>query len=801
MKRKGRSVLTEDMFAEIASLRREIIEKEFSSLNEMQQQAVYQVTGPLLVLAGAGSGKTTVLVNRIANLLRWGSAYETDIVYGQYSDNDIGEMRSAAEGKTRLSDDLAERLSVGRPDPWRILAITFTNKAAGELKERICAKVGDQGLDIWASTFHSACGRILRANASLLGYSSHFTVYDSDDQKRLVKECMKSIGIDEKILPPREVMSVISGAKDEMMTPADFAKFAANDSRLISIHKVYKLYQERLISADAMDFDDMILNTVILFRNNPDVLDKYSSKFKFIMVDEYQDTNLVQYELVRLLSVVHNNICVVGDDDQSIYKFRGATIRNILEFEDSFPGAVTKKLEQNYRSTGNILSAANSVIKNNSQRKDKTLWTDNPKGERIVRFNAYDEHDEARFIANTVLDGAAAGKSYSDYAVLYRMNSQSQVIERAFVRAGIPYRIIGGRRFYERREIRDMIAYLSVISNHNDNVRLKRIINIPKRGIGDKSAANIEEIGNMLGQSMFDVMMHSDEYEALSRSRQNLEDFCSVINDMTELLGSGLAVSEMYDRLVERINYIPFIRRESDHGDEAVENIRELKSSIMRYEEENGDEATLQGFLEEVSLFTDIDTYNTGSGESFVVLMTLHSAKGLEFDSVFIPGMEENTFPGYLSTLSQEEMQEERRLAYVGITRAKRCLYLICSRSRTLFGKTSYNKPSRFLSELPQELVEEKESKRPELSGSAGNRIGNMRRNDMEKSRQISSMPHMTAEKKNYSVGMRVKHRTFGEGMIINMRPMASDTLLEIAFDTVGTKKLMANYANLTIVS
>lgn len=797
---KGSIILTEDVYAELAALRREIIEKEFSDLNDMQQQAVYQATGPLLILAGAGSGKTTVLVNRIANLLRWGSAYETDIVYGQYSDSDIGEIRSAAEGKSRLSDELAEKLSVSRPAPWRILAITFTNKAAGELKERICKKVGDQGLDIWASTFHSACGRILRTNASLLGYSSHFTVYDSDDQKRLIRECMKALRIDEKIIPPREAMNVISSAKDEIMTPAEFAEYAGNDSRLVSIHKVYKLYQERLINADAMDFDDMILNTVLLFRHYPDVLQKYSEQFRYIMVDEYQDTNRVQYELIRMLSEVHNNLCVVGDDDQSIYKFRGATIRNILEFEDDFPSTVTIKLEQNYRSTGNILRSANSVIKNNTARKDKTLWTNNPSGSRIVRFNAYDEHDESRFIVNTILDGVSSGGKYSDYAVLYRMNSQSQVIERALVRAGIPYRIIGGRRFYERREIRDMIAYLSVISNHSDNARLKRIINVPKRGIGDKSISNIEEIGNMLGQSMFETMLHCDEFDVLSRSRQNLEDFCTIINDMAAALETGTPISEMYDKLVEKISYIPFIRRESDHGDEAVENIRELKSSIMRYEQENPDEATLQGFLEEVSLFTDIDTYNTDPDESFVVLMTLHSAKGLEFDTVFIPGMEENTFPSYLSTLSQEEMQEERRLAYVGITRAKHRLYLSCSRSRTLFGKTSYNRPSRFLSELPDELVEEKETKRPEFSGSAGISIGEKRRSDMEKSRQISTMPHMTEDKKEYTIGMRVKHRTFGEGMILNTRPMGSDTLLEIAFDTVGTKKIMANYANLSII-
>ncbi len=792
--------MTDEIYAELAAMRREIIENEFAYLNDMQQQAVYTVTGPLLILAGAGSGKTTVLVNRIANLLRWGKAYETDVVYGEYSDSEIEEIRNAAQNKSKLNDNLAQRLSVSVPAPWQILAITFTNKAAGELKERICKKVGETGLDIWASTFHSACGRILRRYASYLGYTEHFTVYDSDDQKRLIKDCEKSLNIDEKTISARAAMSEISNAKDNMMLPEDFEEYAENDDRLISIAKIYKLYQERLAAADAMDFDDMILNTVILLRNFPVIREKYGSQFRYIMVDEYQDTNHVQYELVRLLSSVHNNLCVVGDDDQSIYKFRGATIKNILEFEDTFENTCTIKLEQNYRSTKNILSAANSVIKNNSSRKDKTLWTDNPSGDKIVRFNAYDEHDESRFIVNTILDGIASGKSYSDYAVLYRMNSQSQNIERSLVRAGVPYRIIGGRRFYERREIRDMIAYLSVISNHNDNARLKRIINIPKRGIGDKSVSQIEEIGSMLGQSMYETIMHSDEFDALMRASAKLKEFSSIIEDMSHELEAGNTVSEMYGKLVERTQYIPFILKESDHGDEAVENIKELKSSIMRYEQENKDEATLQGFLEEVSLFTDIDNYNTGNGESFVVMMTLHSAKGLEFNDVFIPGMEENTFPGYLSQLSEADMQEERRLAYVGITRAKNKLYFSTARSRTLFGKTSYNKPSRFLSELPEGLVEEKETRRPENFGSAAAKNGARRRNDMEQSTLISSMPHMHKTNVSYSIGMRVRHKSFGEGLIIGIRPMASDTLLEIAFDKAGTKKLMANYAALTVI-
>ncbi len=793
--------MNEENYNEIAALRREIIENEFSNLNDMQQRAVYTVTGPLLILAGAGSGKTTVLVNRIANLLRWGSAYETDKVYGYYDENEIEEIRSAARDKTPLREELVQRLSVSAPAPWRILAITFTNKAANELKERICRRVGEAGLDIWASTFHSACGRILRSTAQNIGYSSHFTVYDSDDQKRLVKDCMKVLHIDEKIISVRSAMSEISNAKDNMMDPEAFAEYADTDSRLISISKIYKLYQERLFKADAMDFDDMIFNTVVILRDFPEIREKYGSQFRYIMVDEYQDTNHMQYELVRLLSEVSGNLCVVGDDDQSIYRFRGATIRNILDFEDTFENTTVIKLEQNYRSTKNILESANCVIRNNSARKDKTLWTDNEKGDKIVRFNAYDEYDESRFIINTITEGTEKGFSFGDYAILYRMNSQSQSIERSFVRAGLPYKIIGGRRFYERREIRDMIAYLSVISNHSDNIRLRRIINIPKRGIGEKTISQIEEIGNMLGQSMYETMKRSDEFEALIKSSRKLADFCGIVEDMAELLESGTPVSEMYSQLVERIEYIAFIKKESDHGEEAVENVQELKSSIMRYEQENPDSATLQGFLEEVALFTDLDTYNNDDDSSFVVMMTLHSAKGLEFDNVFIPGMEENTFPSYMASMSEEEMQEERRLAYVGITRAKKRLYLSCSKSRTLFGKTSHNRPSRFLAELPAELVEEKEKTRVGLNGAAGAAKGAKRREDLAQSRTISYQPQRQSNAASYAVGMRVRHKSFGEGLIIDARPMASDTLLEIAFDTSGTKKIMANYANLEILS
>ncbi len=787
---------------EIISLRKTIIENEFSNLNDKQLEAACKIKGALLILAGAGSGKTTVLINRIANILRWGTAYESDTVYWSLTDDEMQEIRDTAKAKTKLRDELVMKLSVDVPYPSNILAITFTNKAANELKERICNKIGENGNSIWASTFHSACGRILRTYGDVLGYDSHFAIYDTDDQKRMVTECMKALNIDEKIIPARKIMSEISNAKNYLRTPDEYERVSGEDSTCQSIAKVYRLYNERLKKSNAMDFDDMIFNTVVLLRDYKDIRENYGRKFRYIMVDEYQDTNYAQYELVRLLSEGSGNICVVGDDDQSIYKFRGATITNILDFEKCFKNTYTVKLEQNYRSTQNILSAANAIIKNNSQRKDKSLWTKAGAGEKIVRYNANDDSEECRFIVNTISDGVEKGNKYSDYAVLYRINSLSQNIERSLVRAGIPYKLIGGRRFYERREVRDMVAYLSIISNHNDDTRLKRIINVPKRGIGEKTINQVEEIGNTLGESMFEVMCRCDEYEALLRSRENFSNFCGLINRLSDDLDSGKLISDVYKDLVESIKYEEFIRHESDHGEEAVENVRELRSSIARYEEEHPEDATLQGFLEEVSLLTDLDRYNSEDGESQVILMTIHSAKGLEFENVIIPAMEENIFPGYRSTLSEEEMQEERRLAYVGITRAKKRVYLICARTRCVFGRTNYNRPSRFLNEIPDEYVDVKEKKRPENFGAAAAVPANKRREDMAKSKVISSgtVQQSGNNAANYTVGMRVKHKNFGEGLIVSQRKMGSDMLLEIAFDKVGTKKLMANYANLEIL-
>ncbi len=783
---------------EIVRLRKAVIEQELSKLNGQQKKAVLALRGPLLILAGAGSGKTTVLVNRVAQILRWGEAYESFELYGEYSDEEIEELKQAAQGKITLSAELADRLSVNKVYPWRILAITFTNKAARELKERISARVGENANDVWASTFHACCTRILRRFGANLGYTPHFTIYDTDDQKRLVRECMKALDISEKILSVKDVMYHISDAKDNMTDTEEFRTEAGEDAMLASVADVYSMYQKRLLAADAMDFDDIIFNTVTLFKKFPEVLDKYTEQFRYIMVDEYQDTNRIQYELVRLLASGHKNLCVVGDDDQSIYKFRGATIRNILDFEDDYDTSRVIKLEQNYRSTKNILSAANSVIANNYERKAKALWTDKSDGDKITVYNAADDRDESSFIANDIKAKVEAGEKYSDFAVLYRMNSQSQGIERAFVHAGIPYKVIGGRRFYERKEIRDMTAYLSVISNSSDSIRLKRIINVPKRGIGEKTINTVEEISNMLGQSMFETMKHSEEFDALFKSSRKLIDFCEMIEGYAAMLGT-MPIHEMYEKLLDGLGYEMYVMKTADYSETAAENVRELATSIAQYEEDEGEEASLQGFLEETALLSDIDSLEEDA--DCALMMTMHSAKGLEFENVYIPGMEENVFPGYQSTLSEHEMQEERRLAYVGITRAKKTLTLINAKSRMVFGHTNRNRPSRFIGEIPDSLKNEKQrvitpAMVPEMNMPSQRSI---RKADIAMSRTITTAA-VNKPVQSYSVGMRVRHKTFGEGTVLDIKPMASDNLLEIAFDTAGTKKLMSKFANLTIL-
>lgn len=736
------------------------MQEKLKKMNPRQLEAVLHTEGPLLILAGAGSGKTTVLINRIAYI---------------------------------IDQSLAK--------PWQILAITFTNKAAGELKERLTAMLGDTGGDVWAATFHSTCARILRRDGDRIGYSSHFTVYDTDDSKRLVKDCQKAVNIDDKMISHKSILSEISHAKDSMLSPADYQAAAGSDFRLAKIGAVYELYQKRLREADAMDFDDLLGNTVELFRQCPDVLEYYQNRFRYIMVDEYQDTNQVQYEFVRLLAGKSKNLCVVGDDDQSIYKFRGATIENIMSFEKSYPNAKVIRLEQNYRSTKNILNAANAVISNNEERKGKTLWTENPEGDKIQIHTSSNEQDEAGFVATTILEQVAKGRKYSDFAVLYRMNSQSNILEKVFVKSGIPYRIIGGHRFYERREIRDMIAYLSVINNPSDEIRLRRIVNQPKRSIGDKTIATASEIAGALGESLLEVLGRADEFDSLRRASVKLKAFYDMMQELIDANDDeSVSLHELYELILEKTGYIEALRGEKEEAETRIENINELASNLLKFQEENGEEATLSAFLEEVSLMTDIDNYDETADT--VVMMTMHSAKGLEFPVVFLPGFEEGIFPGLQAIYDPNEIQEERRLCYVAITRAKESLYLLNADSRMLFGSTSRNRPSRFSLEIPLDLINktrEQDWRKPDLGTKMPVAETELRRKSATAAMHFGQVTPPARSGNMFKTGDMVQHKTFGKGLVISATPMGNDVLLEIAFEQ-GTKKLMANFARLAKV-
>lgn len=793
--------------SEILALRRAVLEKDFARMNDRQKQAVFTVNGPLLILAGAGSGKTTVLINRIANILRYGDAYNSTYLRDDLDENDIAACKAYIENGTPLTTETQEHLSVSACAPWRIMAITFTNKAAGELKDRLCAMLGETANDIWASTFHSTCARILRRDGERIGYSSHFTVYDTDDQRRLMKSILKEFDISEKNITPKSILNEISRAKDSLISPAEYALTVGDDFRLKIISRAYTTYQKRLEDADAMDFDDLINKVVELFKKCPDVLEYYQNRFRYLMVDEYQDTNHAQYTFVRMLAEKSSNLCVVGDDDQSIYKFRGATIENILSFENTFQNATVIRLEQNYRSTQNILDAANAVIEHNTERKGKTLWTQNGTGAMIHLHTAENETDEAERITKIILDGVAAGRKFSDYAVLYRMNSQSLTFERNFAKSGVPHRIIGGTRFYERREIREMIAYLSVINNPSDEMRLRRIINTPKRSIGDRSVEVAAQIGQQTGETLFEVVSHAKDYPALSRAANKMTLFAAQMQGLIELNNDEeVTLGELYDELVERIDYLNFLKTDDpESAEDRAANVQELASNLRRFEEENP-EGTLSDFLEEVSLITDIDNYDNNADS--VVLMTVHSAKGLEFPVVFLPGMEENIFPGMASVYVPSEVEEERRLAYVAITRAKEELYIFHAESRMIFGMTNRNRVSRFVEEIPETLVEHTRSRdysaRPVSMPSFG---GAKPFGEAPKTKSVAEAGGFTPKPRvkpapagTYRVGDTVLHKAFGTGLIVSATPMANDTLLEVAFDKVGTKKLFANFARLTKV-
>ena len=795
------------MTEQFLNIRRKLIKKDFGYMNDRQFEAVTTTNGAVLVLAGAGSGKTTVLVNRIANLVKYGEAYNSDYV-PRFTNDDLVVAEDYINDKT---ENLPKGIfSVNAPRPWEILAITFTNKAANKLKERINKKLGEGGESLWAGTFHSICGKILRMNAERIGFTSHFTVYDTDDQKRLIKNIMKDNGIDEKMFPVRSVISAISSSKDSLVSPAEFKETVGHDYRQQTIAKIYEAYQNRLKSADAMDFDDMINYTVKLFQENDDVLEYYGSKFKYIMVDEYQDTNHAQYELVHLLASVHGNLCVVGDDDQSIYRFRGATIENILNFEDDYENAKIIRLEQNYRSVGNILDAANAVIANNRGRKGKNLWTDKGEGDLIKLYTAADERDEARYVADKILESVRAGARFSDHAVLYRINAQSAAIENVFARSGISYRVIGGMRFYERKEIRDVLAYLNLINNNSDDVRLRRIINEPKRGIGDTTINHAADIARQLGLSLFEVLDSADQFAPLSRAANKLKDFCNMIKSLSAKIDQ-LPISDLLTEVLQKSEYRASLMTDSDPKNaDRLQNVDELVNNVKQYELEN-DEPTLSNFLEEIALVSDIDAMN--DDEDKVTLMTIHSAKGLEFEKVFIIGLEEGIFPGNQSIYEGvSEIEEERRLMYVAITRAKRQLTISNAVTRMVFGSTNRNMPSRFLKEIPDEFCD-MSAKVPTISynNSYGYDSGSYTpRASVNKSGYKSSsvsFGNYSAAKKPaatssalYSAGQRVEHKTFGQGLILSVSPMGNDTLLEIAFDTVGTKKIMAAYAKLNIL-
>lgn len=814
-----------DFSSRFCAARRACIARDFARLNPEQQRGVLTTEGPLLLLAGAGSGKTTVLINRIANLLTYGRGSDCGEVPASVGEEELAFLESYPAQPTADERRRMCRLcAVEPPAPWQVLAVTFTNKAARELRERLEA-FGIAGAgDIWALTFHSACVRILRRDIDKLGFSNDFTIYDTDDCKRVVKDVLKEMDLDEKTFSPRDVLSVISRAKDELLSPQEFSKkwAGSGDWKRERIAKIYARYDRTLCEANALDFDDLILHTVRLLKNETDVREYYQHKFRYILIDEYQDTNRMQYELVRLLADGHHNICVVGDDDQSIYRFRGADITNILNFEKEYRGTRTIRLEQNYRSTQNILDAANAVIKNNVGRKGKTLWTDAGGGDKVTVKTTFNEQDEANYVVSSMMSDFSRGRNWRDNAVLYRMNAQSNALEYALKRNGIPYQVVGGMKFFERAEVKDMLAYLALINNPSDDLRLRRIINTPVRGIGGASIERVQQLSMERGTPMMDVLRTAGNYPVLKNAAGKLEKFAAMIDALREAADS-MELSDFYDLVCEQSGYVRALEEKGDMESRGrLENVQELKSNIVAFLSNEPEDATLAGFLNEIALYTDLDST---SGDNCVTLMTMHSAKGLEFPSVYVVGMEEGIFPGNRAIGDEEELEEERRLCYVAMTRAKEKLTLTNARQRMLFGRTTPNAPSRFLNEIPEENINwlskpsaERHSRFDEdyadgygsfgRSSGFGGYGGYGSRSAAD---GFSGAPtHQTrtksvpsaAEKKQVSkltlqlaAGDQVNHKTFGDGMVISVTPMGGDALLEVAFEQVGTKKLMLKTA------
>lgn len=782
--------------------KRALFDRAYGELNAEQRRAVFSVDGPLLILAGAGSGKTTVLVKRIAFIIKYGNAYASDYVPFDITEYEVSRLESAVNLTREEILPILDRFATNPCAPWRMLAITFTNKAAGEIKSRINAQLGDENLanEIWSGTFHSVCLRILRSHGDKIGYSSGFSIYDQDDSKKAITACMKDLNIDTKALPVKSVQNTISRAKDRMITPETFALEAGNDYRLCQIGRIYDAYQRKLITSNALDFDDIIMQTVILLRKYPEVCQYYQNRFRYVCVDEYQDTNEAQFALTALLCGGYNNIMVVGDDDQSIYRFRGATIENILNFDKMYPNAKIIRLEQNYRSTQNILDAANAVIKNNVGRKGKTLWTQAGEGEKIHLKKVFDHNEEARYITDKIQKMVSEGKQYRDFALLYRNNAQSSTIERTFAKSGIPYRIIGGVRFSDRKEIKDIVAYLQLIQNHNDDERLVRIINEPKRKIGDKTLEGVRAIAREQGCSMFKVIENADKYVALAKSADKLLEFASLINYLTSLVDKT-TLEVFINQVMDKSGYRDMLIAAGEVERDRLENLEEFLTGAIEYENNYVDDGSyssaLEGFMEETALVADVDRYDETADA--VVLMTAHSAKGLEFPYVFLPGMEEGLFPSMQSiTATSAEVEEERRLCYVAITRAKKELFIVHANQRMLYGRTQFNPESRFLKEIPEELVAREKSpydkpKKIVYSESSFDRPVY----DTLTINAIPKKPISTAIKETLEAGDRVFHATFGEGDIISVKKMGADWLYEVAFDRVGTKKLMATYAKL----
>lgn len=791
--------------------RKQYIKHCFKNLNKKQQEAVFTTQGPLLILAGAGSGKTTVLVSRIANLILFGDAYNASEIQTQVTPELLQELQTCTKENLKPSQALSSALGVQKVRPWNIMAITFTNKAADELKHRLDKILGQEvGQNINASTFHSACVRILRRDADKLGFPNHFTIYDADDQKRVLKEIYKTHNIDDKFLPIKSCLGAIGRLKDKMIGPKE-ALNVAKDTKTQLVAQIYSYYTAYCKNTGALDFDDLIYYTVLLLQEHEEQRQYYQQKFKYVLVDEYQDTSVAQFQLVRLLSAPQNNVCVVGDDDQSIYGFRGATIENILQFESHFPGAKVIRLEQNYRSTSNILNAANSVISHNRGRKGKKLWTNNTDGTKVAYYLAESEQQEAEHMAEIIGQNIKNGMNLSDHAVLYRMNAQSSPIENYFTRAGIPYKMVGGLRFNDRKEIKDLHAYMSILVNPQDDLRLRRIINEPSRKIGAVSLDNIANIATGLGVPMLDIVKHADEYPTLSRVSKALLAFYALYEELQQIWQEN-SLEEFATQLPELTGYTNMLKAQGEEGKTRLENMGQLISNVKTYADMNGEEASLEGYLEEIALIADIDSYDESAEK--VSMMTMHAAKGLEFPYVFIVGLEEGIFPGEMSRWSEEDLEEERRLCYVGITRAKSELYLSSAASRLLFGQTRRNPASRFIEEIAPEYIEQQtapgiQSPHAYLNtnynkqGVSTNKIKENlggRSNLLNAHRKAATSPNVPKPANAaivYAPGDAVEHKVFGQGIVQKVTPVAGDMIVEIKFEKAGIKKTMANYAPL----